>query len=606
MTSKLCVFFAFFVAQVGAQVSNNANLNGRYYFRYVAITIAGSTVTAARSAGGAITFNGAGGYTIQGQQMTGTAAPVALNATGTYQVRPGGFLSASSFTGGGNLTGRLASGAVIAGTEAPGTQDLMIAIPAPAQAVNNAALQGNFSLSTLEFPGGTLAQIRGAFFQAGANGAGNFGNALIEGHAANLGGQRLSQTVTGISYSIGADGTGTVTLPLSSGQTATGQLVSGAKTVYLSADGNWLLGGSFEPGLHGILLATRTLPSSGSNGAFTGLFFTGGLEFRGNGRSFVGSANATGAGALTWHRRWKEDSAVFDFSLLTAYSVTGDGSGQIAGTKFALGAGGSGFLRTGVPDNSTPGAYLFQAGFRAPAQAGTGVFLNPQGIFNGASFAPAGAPVAPGMLVTLFGAGLASRTEVAQALPFPAALAGVSLTVNGATAPVYAVSPGQVSALVPFSATGETATFVLTNNGVRSNPVDVPLRASAPGIFTIPRNGLGEGAILDPAFQVISTNNRARRGSFVQIFLTGLGVTTPAVADGAAAPSNPLSVTPGPVSVLIGGTMAENVIYKGLAPTLAGLYQINVQIPANAPTGLQALAILTADGYTDLADIWIQ
>ncbi|MBX9599536.1 MAG: hypothetical protein K2X35_00980 [Bryobacteraceae bacterium] len=606
MTVRLLVFFALFASCLCAQVSGNANLNGRYYFRYVSLTVTGATVTAARSAGGVITFNGAGGYTVQGQQMTGTAAPAALNVTGTYAVQPGGFLSASSFTGGGPLTGRLASGAVIAGTEAPGIQDLMIAIPAPGQAVNNAALQGNYSIATLEFPGGNLAQIRNTFFQAGANGAGNFGNALVEGQAANLGGRRLSQTVTGITYSVSADGSGTLTLPLSSGQTGDNQLASGAKTIYLSADGNWLLGGSFEPGLHGILIATKSLPGNGSNGVFTGLFFTGGLQFQGSGRSFVGSANATGAGGLTWHRRWKEDTSVFDFSLLTGYSVAGDGSGQVAGNKFALGAGGNGFLVTGVPDNGNSGAYVLQAGFRAPAQSGTGVFLNPQGIFNGASFAPAGAPVAPGMLVTMFGAGLASRTEVTQTLPFPTTLAGVSLTVNGTTAPVYAVSPTQVSALVPFSATGPSATFVLTNNGVRSNPVEVPLRASAPGIFTIPRNGLGEGAILDQGFQVISTNNRARRGSFVQIFLTGLGVTAPPVPDGAAAPSNPLSVTSRALTVLIGATPAPNILYKGLAPTLAGLYQINVQIPANSPTGLQALAILTDEGYTDLADIWIQ
>jgi len=283
-----------------------------------------------------------------------------------------------------------------------------------------------------------------------------------------------------------------------------------------------------------------------------------------------------------------------------------DGSGGIFSNRSAVANGGGAFFSTGVVENQNSQDYWLRVGLRMPAQSGTGVFLNPQGIFNGASFAPPGAPLAPGTLVTIFGTGLANQTTVAQAFPFPTTLGGVQLAVNGRAAPVYAVSPGQISGLIPFATTGPTATVQVVSGGQASNTVEIPIAASSPGFFTVPRNGIGEGAILDTSFRLISASNPARRGSFVQLFLTGLGVTAPPVNDGAAAPTSPLSVTNAPLRIFIGGVEATNVTYKGLAPGLAGLYQINVQIPQGAPTGLMPLAIQTTEAFIDLADIRVQ
>jgi len=48
------------------------------------------------------------------------------------------------------------------------------------------------------------------------------------------------------------------------------------------------------------------------------------------------------------------------------------------------------------------------------------------------------------------------------------------------------------------------------------------------------------------------------------------------------------------------------VIFKGLAPGLAGLYQINFTVPTNATTGSAVpLAIETPDAFHDMVDIAI-
>jgi uncharacterized protein (TIGR03437 family) len=321
----------------------------------------------------------------------------------------------------------------------------------------------------------------------------------------------------------------------------------------------------------------------------------------------VGAANATGAGKLVSARRIRGFGAgVVDYTGIAAYTVGADGSGSLHLARSAIGAGGNAFVTAAV-SAADPGAYELAFGVRMPPVSGTGVFLNPQGIVNAAGFAPAGNPVAPGELITLYGSGLAPAAQVAAAAPFPVAgLAGVTVRVNGLAAPVYAVSPGAISALIPFAVTGAVATIVVNNNGANSNAVEVPLARTAPGIFTLDSSGTGAAAVLHADFTVVRAESKAKRGETVLVFLTGLGAVSPATADGAAAPASPLSRTTGPVTVYLGGVKlaAADVSYAGLAPELAGLYQLNIRIPAGVtPADAVPLSIETADAFHDQVDI---
>src|SRR5262249_55230329 len=60
---------------------------------------------------------------------------------------------------------------------------------------------------------------------------------------------------------------------------------------------------------------------------------------------------------------------------------------------------------------------------------------------------------------------------------------------------------------------------------------------------------------------VVSTASPAKIGETVQIFLTGLGPVNPAVAAGAAGPTNPLSVVTNNVEVTVDG-IAAKVLYQ--------------------------------------------
>jgi uncharacterized protein (TIGR03437 family) len=300
---------------------------------------------------------------------------------------------------------------------------------------------------------------------------------------------------------------------------------------------------------------------------------------------------------------------LFDAAPLLTYKLSGDGSGVFTSTSghVNLASNAATFATSGV-DVLSSNAYEIYFGTILQPRSGTGVFIDPDRVLNSASYAPIGYPLSPGGLVTLFGTGFGTTSASVPAnISFPPILAGVQVTVNGIPAPIYSVSanPAQISAVVPFGATGSTATVVATVNGTKSNSVEVPLAATAPGIFSLTQNGIGDGAILHLDYSKVTAANPARPGDFVQVYLTGLGAVSPPVADGALAPAKPTAQVIGPVNVYVGGILMTNIQYKGLAPTLGGLYQLNIQLPANIAPGTQSLAIQTADGYTDLVNIAI-
>src|SRR6516164_288119 len=79
-----------------AQVLNNQSLNGKFFVRHVSLGTDGSSVTNladSRSLMGTLTFDGSGGFTFVGQQVTGTGAPASASGKGSYTVDAGGFVT---------------------------------------------------------------------------------------------------------------------------------------------------------------------------------------------------------------------------------------------------------------------------------------------------------------------------------------------------------------------------------------------------------------------------------------------------------------------------------------------------------------------------------
>ena len=605
-------WFLFLIGSMNAQTFNNQALNGKFYFRHLMfVTDTSANITDIRSLSGAITFDGLGNFAYNGQQTIGANPAGPVNGGGTYSVSPAAIVSLANPQNA-SLTINARYGTVGANegmiigatTETSGnTFDLFIAIQAPNAATSNASLNGSYNVTMLGFPDGAGDTARDGLFNLVSVGSGTFADISISGHAANISnGAPVTQVISGATYIVAADGSGSATFPVSAERTTTAQLFSGREQIYVSANGDVILGGSKDPGVHDVLIGFK----AASGTPWNDKFWHAGLRFDSAGAadSYSGSLFSNNNGTVTFTRRFhqlQETGAIaYDFTGANPYTLQLDGSGTAGLTSVALGVNGNGFVGTAQDPHDVTG-YELDLGIRMPALAGSGVFLDPQRIANGASFAQAGDPIAPGEFITLFGSNLASSSRTAPP-PYPPALGGVSVLINGRQAPIYFVSARQINALVPYATTESTASITVNNNGTPSNTVNVPVAATAPGVFSLDSTGIGPGAILHANFSPVNAAKPARVGETVLVFLTGLGAVNPTVADGTAGGA---SKTAAPVNVLIGGVTAT-VAYAGLAPGFPGLYQLNVTVPADlvvTATGPFPLAIQTPESFNDQVDL---
>jgi uncharacterized protein (TIGR03437 family) len=227
-----------------------------------------------------------------------------------------------------------------------------------------------------------------------------------------------------------------------------------------------------------------------------------------------------------------------------------------------------------------------------------------------------GTAVAPGSLVAIFTSALATSAAQFTTSSLPGSLSNVSVTFNNVPAPMVSVTPGgpypYVSAQVPFGVlpSGQTAAsvpIVITVNGVSSTPVQTPIVASSPGIFTIPATGQGNAILVNLSDYSVAapsgsipgfTTRPIPRGQTAYFYVTGLGVMTPPVTDGSGAcpATNGLCNANAQPTVSLGGVPTQ-VSFAGQASGYPGVMQINITVPPNAPTGNSVpLIVKSADG----------
>jgi uncharacterized protein (TIGR03437 family) len=209
--------------------------------------------------------------------------------------------------------------------------------------------------------------------------------------------------------------------------------------------------------------------------------------------------------------------------------------------------------------------------------------------------------VSPGEIVTLYGVNMGPTSPVSLQLvgdgsSISKSIGGTRVLFDGVPTGLIYTSATQVNAVSPYGLAGATTTQVQVEyQGVLSNAMPVPVQAAHPGLFTVDASGQGGGAILNQDSSLNGSLNLAATGSVVMIYSTGGGVTTPASVDAAITPAPPplYLLKTSPVAVTIGG-IAATVSYSGAAPSqIAGLTQINAQVPAGLTPGTKVPVIVT-------------
>lgn len=645
LTLLCCIIPACTVAS--AQSLSTASLSGKYLFVHLLLDSPPSQAVVARNLGGSITFDGKGAYAYAGKLGVGAAAATAASGQGVYRVADDGSISLTNpirgtleVRGWLGCAGSGASSSLPAGcgdllvvgasTEAgDSSTDLFVAIRAPAGTATAALLNGAYTAAALRVADGGAAT---ALLSLTANGSGQFTTSSALGHSTDQGSANASQTMTGATYSVNSDGTGSLSLGNSSA------LVSGNPEMFVSPDGGYIIGYTSAAGPREVFVAVRNYSGAasaanlegdyrvaelilatvpGAKTAFDGAIFSAGS----------GTLRPLGNGRLLLSERLRFSNGVQDYSGLNSYALSSDGTGALGPRlsqdlkNMALGPAVN--LGTVVRATSLAGAQVGVVGkasydygiffaARAPSLSGSGVFLHPTGVVNGASFAPAPAPMCPGAIAALFGAGFAGDKADASQLPLPTILGGLTATAGGTQAPLFYVSPGQANIQIPYRLNGDTVTLQLRAGNSASSSVTARMALTCPGIFFY---GDGQSAFRGVALHAdnspVTAAKPARLGETVVFFLTGLGELKPAGVTGSANPASPPGAAVDPNIWVVFPSSGDppdwayaRPAFAGGAPGFAGLYQINVTIPYSAITGSNVpVAVATSNAYTDIVDI---
>jgi uncharacterized protein (TIGR03437 family) len=207
-------------------------------------------------------------------------------------------------------------------------------------------------------------------------------------------------------------------------------------------------------------------------------------------------------------------------------------------------------------------------------------------------------PVA-GSAYCIGGQGLA-ESAVSAAPALPTQLGGLQLILDGQAAPLMSVAPTRACFQVPWNtSTGIHALSAMADSDPRFEPVSSgALQMNYASFANFLRFGsqYPPSVSLDPyplaAHQdfsaLVTRANPAAPGEVLRFYMTGLGAVSPAVRVGDPAPSAPLAraVNPPVCSLAMShsdGQIPLEIDFAGLAPGLAGYYQVDLRLPDQIP-----------------------
>lgn len=283
-------------------------------------------------------------------------------------------------------------------------------------------------------------------------------------------------------------------------------------------------------------------------------------------------------------RNGTPNGATFDFDWTPPATAAGAVTFYVAGNA----ANGNG---------QPTGDHIYTANVQLTAATGTQPGPKPtissNGVVNAASF---NTTVAPNSWLTIFGTNFATATrswrgdEIVNG-KLPTSLDGLSVMVNNKPAYVAFISPGQINVLAPNdSSSGPVQVQVTTANG-SSDPSVTQMQAVTPSFFLFDGKYLAathaDGSSAGKTGLFASAPNATtpvKPGETIILYGNGFGPTSPAAATGQVVTS--LSNLPASLQITIGG-IAAKVLFGGLIPGYAGLYQFNVEVPAAASDGDQ-------------------
>jgi uncharacterized protein (TIGR03437 family) len=228
-----------------------------------------------------------------------------------------------------------------------------------------------------------------------------------------------------------------------------------------------------------------------------------------------------------------------------------------------------------------PGLLLAQSDLGFPAYSANGVAntaANVAGLY------------APNTLISIYGSNLSAGTQaITEAdirggnLPTSLGALSTRVLIDGQFASLYYASPTQVNALLPTTVQPGLLPLQVVVNGRAGPPVFLRLEDSAPGLFEMQDRYVIATHANGP---VVTNTAPAARGEVIVLYATGLGPTSPLTPGNRIPLAAARLVNMAAFHVWLNGVAlnSESILYAGVAPGFAGLFQINLRLPEDGVT----------------------
>ena len=284
-------------------------------------------------------------------------------------------------------------------------------------------------------------------------------------------------------------------------------------------------------------------------------------------------------------------------AILSAQTTTTDASGS-AGVAVTLG--------------NTPGPVVVTATTAGASSVAFHLTANPviplptigaSGIVGAGGSTPPVTELSPGGFATIYGSNFAPAGTFAQAQGsvWPTQLAGVCVLVNGTAAFVTFVSPTQINFQAPAIPVNTTVTVQVVSNcgsadALESAVQSVTTLPATPEFLYWVKNANGQ----NPVIAVNAVTNAyigavglipgltfvpAKPGDILTIYGVSFGATNPATVPGTPPAGGASSVYTPAVQLGMLNLDPSAILYAGVSPGTAGLYQLNIQVPQALPDG---------------------
>ena len=456
-----------------------------------------------------------------------------------------------------------------ANREASGMEhNLLLAVKKPTAVPR---LQGHYSGVYLRFNKGVTADAETGQVVFDILGT-NIQSISLMSHAANGDDVNRATDEGQASYTLTADGTGTLTFA------GKGKL-SGARNLFASGDGSLLISTAMEGPNRELLVMMRDADPA-TEDALTGPYWI--AEMGGE------SPYAQQPGAF---KLFSADGTFFSFgtgraAIAERVNNAGQAMELTTATRYRLGNGPERMFGPAIVASVHNLAMTGDLGLMVASWTGrAGDLTLQQGILFGVKtreprLNALRVASAPGNLIELYGRDLATEAWAA-ALPLTPELGGTKVTVNGTPAPLWVVSSNRIGIQLPKDTPAGNATIELKNE-----------RGTATAtLAVVADNPTDAGALiaLHADDKLVTPENPAKPGEAISILVGSTG-----------------DVAKDTVQVLFNG-VAARIASSGPSAKFPGLYQIDATVPDDKSiTGVVALGLRIGAAFSDLADISVR